>query len=80
MFGPTKNCIQFFKIYTGAQLKPVFGGFKPRLKFIKFEHSLTIFPYASRTLNLESQDQAKNIPVGLPSSQSKFVANRSRGY
>ena len=25
IFGSTKNCIQFFKIYTSAQLKPVFG-------------------------------------------------------
>ena len=30
-------------------------------------------------LNLESQNQAKNISVGLPSSPSKFEANRSRG-
>ena len=38
MFGSTKNCITFLKIYAGAKLKPVFGGFKPRLKFIKFGH------------------------------------------
>ena len=25
MFGSTKNCIEFFKIYTGAQFKPVLG-------------------------------------------------------
>ena len=27
MVGSTKNCITFFKIKAGAQLKPVFGGF-----------------------------------------------------
>ena len=27
------------------------------------------FPYKSRPLNLESQNQAKKIPLGLPSSQ-----------
>ena len=27
-----------FKIYPGAQLKPVFSAFKTRLKFIKFGH------------------------------------------
>ena len=27
-----------FKIYPGAQLKPVFSGFKMQLKFIKFGH------------------------------------------
>ena len=30
-------------------------------------------------INLESRNQAKNIPDGLPSFQSKFEANRSRG-
>ena len=29
-------CIQCFKIQAGPQLKPVFGGFEMRLKFIKF--------------------------------------------
>ena len=38
MVGSTLNCIQFFKIYAGAQLKPVSGRFKPRFKFIKFGH------------------------------------------
>ena len=31
--GFTLNCIKCFKIYAGAQFKPGFGGFKPRLKF-----------------------------------------------
>ena len=35
-----KNCIKFFKIEAGAQLKPVFGGFETRLKLFKFGHSL----------------------------------------
>ena len=30
--------VGFLKIEVGAQLKPVFGRFKPRLKFIKFGH------------------------------------------
>ena len=40
MVGSTKNCIQYFKILAGALLKPIFGGFKTRLKFIKFGHRL----------------------------------------
>ncbi len=36
IFGSTSNCIQCFKIYAGAQFKPVFGGFETQLKFIKF--------------------------------------------
>ncbi len=35
MLDFTKNCFKFFKIYAGAQLEPVFGGFETRLKFIK---------------------------------------------
>ena len=38
MVGSTKKCIQFFNMYAGAQLKPVFGGFETRLKFFKFGH------------------------------------------
>ena len=38
MVGSTINCIQLFKIQAGTQLKPVFGGFETRLKFIKFGH------------------------------------------
>ena len=34
--APLKKCIQCFMIYAGAKLKPVFGGFETRLKFIKF--------------------------------------------
>ena len=30
------GCIKFFKIKAGAQLKPVYGRFKPRLKFFIF--------------------------------------------
>ena len=40
MLGSTKNSIQFSISIFGAKLKPVFGGFKPRLKFIKFGHWL----------------------------------------
>ena len=40
MVGATSNIIQYFKIFAGTQLKPVFGGFKTRLKFIKFGHRL----------------------------------------
>ena len=36
MVCSNSNCIQCFKIWVGVQLKPVFGGFKTRLKFIKF--------------------------------------------
>ena len=36
MAGFTQNRIQCFKIKAGAQLKPAFGKFKTRLKFIKF--------------------------------------------
>ena len=32
----TSNCIQFFKIWAGAQLEPVFGGSSTRFKFFKF--------------------------------------------
>ena len=38
MVGSTLNCIKFFKILAGAQLKLVIGRFKLRLKFIKFGH------------------------------------------
>ena len=38
MVDSTINYIKFFKIQPGAQLKPVFGRFKSRLKFIKFGH------------------------------------------
>ena len=31
-------------------------------------------------INLESQNQAKNIPVGLPIPQSKFEANLSEEF
>lgn len=34
MGGSPLNCIKFLKI----ELKPVFGGFEPQLKFIKFGH------------------------------------------
>ena len=37
------------------------------------------FPISVNPLNLESQNQATNIPVGLPVAQSKFEANRSSG-
>ena len=36
MVGSPSNFIQCFKIQAGAQLKPVFGGFEMRLKFINF--------------------------------------------
>ena len=36
MAGFTQNRIQCFKIKAGAQLKPAFGKFETRLKFIKF--------------------------------------------
>ena len=36
MVGSTLNCIKCFKIWAGAEFKPGFGGFKPRLKFFKF--------------------------------------------
>ena len=38
-----------------------------------------IFDFKVDPLNLVSQNHAKNIPVGLSSSKSKFKANRSRG-
>ena len=40
---PLKLVLQFFKIYAGAQLKPVFGVFLTRLKFIKFGHCILYF-------------------------------------
>ena len=43
MVGFTLNCIQFLKIQAGAQLKPVFGRFNPRLEFIKFGHWAFLF-------------------------------------
>ena len=36
MVGSTLNCIQCFRTLAVAQLKPVYGGFETRLKFIKF--------------------------------------------
>ena len=38
MVGSTSNCIQYFKIQAGAQLKPVFGGFETQITLIKFGH------------------------------------------
>ena len=35
MVGSTRNCIQCFKIWAGAQLEPVFGGSATRFKFFK---------------------------------------------
>ena len=43
MLGSTKNCIQFSISIFDAKLKPVFGGFKPRLNFIIFRHRLHIW-------------------------------------
>ena len=38
MLGSTKNCIQFFNFNFWREMIPVFGGFKPRLKFIITRH------------------------------------------
>ena len=53
---------------------------------IKMHKKLLVLSYVDYTvklkvdiLNLEFQNQAKNISVGLPSSPIKFEANRSRG-
>ena len=43
MVGSTWNCIKFFNIWAGNQLKPVLGGFETWLKFIKFGHCFFIF-------------------------------------
>ena len=40
MVGSTRNCIQCFEIWAGAQLEPVFGGLVSRFKFFKFGLSI----------------------------------------
>ena len=41
MFGSTKNCFKFFQFQFLVRNENRFlGGFKPRLKFIKFGHRL----------------------------------------
>ena len=40
MVGSNQNCIKFFKIQAGAQLKPFFGGFETRLNSLNLETEL----------------------------------------
>ena len=40
MVGSNQNCIKFFKIQAGAQLKPFFGGFETRLNSLNSETEL----------------------------------------
>ena len=64
-FG-TQRCPGYNKILRRL---PALEGFYQETK-LKLTYSL---------LNLESQNQAKNIPVALLSFPIKFVENRSRG-
>ena len=38
MLGSIKNCIKFYNFNFWREMKTGLGGFKPRLKFIKFGH------------------------------------------
>ena len=75
MVGSTSNCIQYFKIQAGAQLKLVFWGFETGLTFIKFG-LITVYifklvlPFKTRRSTLFNLYRAQSPPPSFLISQT----------